>query len=205
MLNLFKRDFILMRDKSSSKLVMLILVIPLIITILGAKNISEPLLLSLGYIVLFLSINFEDEDTNTHIAMGYLPIYNWEIVLQQYLFTFINYVLGIIYIFLVLFILNVLGLEHIKYVNINLLLRISFLIFLASSIILPLYFWLTNRWFNFWTTIILIISMNISRGVLEGDSVFNDTKSITLLIIIFGMYILSLILSLYIYKNRDIG
>lgn len=204
MLNLFRKDLIINKNKIKTHLTVLVFIIPFLIALFGVGEFPIFLLLALGYIVIFPTINFEDDDTNTHIAIAYLPVYNREIVFQKYLLLFINYIFGIIYLFILLYILNLFGLEHIKLVNINLLLRISFLIFLISSIILPLYFWLSNRWFNTWATFTIAITINTSRSILERDSVFNDTNSSILLIIILIMYILSLILSLNIYKTRDI-
>lgn len=204
MLNLFRNDFILVKKNISSHLLFILLIFPIMFVIIGVEGINRILLLHIGYIMLFFTINFGNAELDNHIVIGYLPVSNREIVLEKYILLIINYILGTIYSFIILYILSLLGYNYIKYLNIMMLARVSFVLFIIGSIILPIYFYLTNKWYTFWSLIVFVMSINFGMIVLEEGSGFSKLSFSTMLISIIIIYTSSLIWSIYIYKHRDI-
>lgn len=205
MINLFRRDVILLKKKSFKIFTALAIVIPLFIVFFGKENIYLSLLFSMGYIMTILTADYGDIELNNHEAIGYLPISNKEIVLQKYLFLIINYILGIIYSFLIFYILKFFGWDFIGYIDFKSIYIVSFSLFLIGSITLPIFFWLTSKWYNAWSVgiIYFIIATSINLFFHENSLLIKFNLP-TILIMTFTIYILSLISSIKIYKNRDI-
>lgn len=205
MINLFRQDLILIKKSISSHLLWILFVLPFIIVSAGGEGLMRSLSFAIGYFMIFFSLNLTKEEVDDHIIIGYLPVNNREIVVEKYILFFLNYILGIFYCFILVHILSWLGFNHIEYLKIGILPRMTFILFLASSLILPLYFYLTRRWFTFWSLIVYVTIINISRIIIGENPIFINTSPIVILVSIWIIYILSMISSIYIYKNRDIG
>lgn len=193
-----------MKKQIQKEFIYLLFIFTPLIVIIGRDDFIRPLLLSTGYIMLFFTVYFQKDNVDNHIVMAYLPVSNREIVLQKYILLFINYFLGIIYSLFTFYILSFFGFDMIKGIDINIIARISLPLFLVGSIMLPLYFYFTYKWFNFWNFIVFVFTINFSANILQEDSFLGEWNLLTIFISIIIMYILSLILSLNVYKNRDI-
>lgn len=223
MLNLIIKDMLVQKRELKSNVMSLVVIILFIFALqfLGAPCVYMvfPFLFSISYII---SSCGALEKNDVDVLINSLPVKRKDIVFSKYASALILFLIGILLDIIVLEVLKILGLSHIKRFNFTyIIISLSYCAFYVS-VYLPVYFSLGNikaQGINtillMCTTIFLIITVTIFTVVENGNAKASLIKlfkmnnfNIFLIVgcIIFSVVvtIISCVISLLAYKNRDI-
>lgn len=209
MLGILKRDLTLML--SSKQRVLLLFYIPLLLFIVESY-VPEFMyfVILVAYTYLMSVIPFDYDITGKYkYIMNSLPISRLEVVLYKYITTFIYFAISIVYVGVYLWIINVLNLATVDYFNLEMILQAIPIIMIFTSIVFPVYFRFEPKiaqivqmiiFISFFITVANISS--VGEKALLNQIGFLKYINIPLVAVV--MYILSLLLSIKLYKNRDL-
>ena len=184
--------------------------------------ISVPFLLSLGTFdekwgflliavsVYFISIGMLDNQ-GIDVLFYSLPIKKYKSVLYRYLMFFINYLIIATYIFIIAMILKKLNLsDNISYINLDFFKLTLFFSMIIMSVALPFIFIFKFETSRRIINVIIVLSINLSSHLFrEGskyDPAIDNSKLVNSSWFVIGtiiLMIISIIISLYKYKNKE--
>lgn len=210
MLGILKRDLLLiLTDKQIISI--LILYVPLLL-FLADSYVPEimyyVILIAYTYIMLMTPFTYDVKGQSKYI-MTSMPITRREFVLYKYISTFFYLALTIVYVGVYLWIINLLNLVTVDYFNLDMIVKAIPMIMIFVSIVFPSYFK-----FDYKIGRIIQMILFLTFFITVGNMAFTGNKGVLGLIenlqwdyIMIGaiiLYILSLLLSIKIYKNRDL-
>ncbi len=201
MLNLIKKDFLLTFSNKQSWILM-ILYVPFILFTMGTNNGTSAVLMIYTFVYMLTTTPFGYEiQTKPHILLQSLPIKKRDIVISRYLSMFINYIVGFVITGIYLWIINLLGLADVDSFNVSLVKSTLPMVIISLSISLPALFRLPPKMANFVNIFIYIGIMNfVIMPFGQSGNLFNG---LGLLIISAIVYLLSIVVSLWLYETRD--
>lgn len=205
MFNLIRKDYLLIFS-SKATIFMFLFFLPFFQFTLGSDNyISIPLvsIITFGYMLTTMSFNFEMKN-KPYVMVRSLPIKTRDIVMAKYIHMFLNYIIAVLYTFIYMKILNLLGLTISDDLDMGTLKEGLFLVILALSISLPLQFRLPAKIANFVNIFFFMFLINYFSLTLGRDLVSDFSNlivSVTLIVIFF----ISMGLSALLYKSRDLS
>ncbi|WP_353095763.1 ABC-2 transporter permease [Tissierella praeacuta] len=208
MLNLIRKDLMLNFSNKKS-VVFLILFFPFLLLILeiNSTNISPLMILSYGYILTNMPFKYEIKD-NTHTLIQSLPITKKEVVISKYISIFINYFLSVILVGVYFWIISIFKLKIAGGLNISVIKETLIIFTIITSVSLPAYFKLPPKLGNIVNIVMYMIIINICViGSSEDINIFNslNIQGINSLIITAIVYLVSMVISIGLYKTRDLA
>jgi ABC-type transport system involved in multi-copper enzyme maturation permease subunit len=208
MFNLIRKD-ILLTFSTKGNFLTIILLIPLMNLILGVSKpiqLIEISIIYVGYILTISSFSYEFRSKSNMLIQS-LPIKKRDIVFSKYISIFINFIFSIIITVAYLWIISLFKIKTVDSFNFNIIKDTLSILLLGLSISLPLHFVLPPKIANFTNVFVLMMIINtIILGSNSINSMFNSKESgdFRLLIIAGVVWVLSMIISLFIYENRDL-
>ncbi|NLY76924.1 MAG: ABC-2 transporter permease [Tissierellia bacterium] len=210
MLGTLKRDLLLMVS-SKQVIILWLFYIPLLIFVVDSfvpEVLYYMIIVFYTYLASITSFSYDITGKSKYI-MNSLPISRREVVLYRYLSTFIYFAITIVYAGIYLWIINALKLAHVDYFNLRAIVNAIPAVMISTSLVYPAFFRFEPRIARIVHMVVFMtffvglsnISMTGEKGILKYVSLL---KWEHVMIIALVMYILSLILSMQIYKNRDI-
>ena len=183
-----------------------LLIVPIFLLINGEENVVKIFSNSVAFLGYALpAILFEYEiKLKSKTLIQSLSINRLDIVISKYIFIFISYTLGVMYILLYLWIINKLKITH-PY-NLNLLLISKSILgsIISMSIILPMYF---GSYYKSATIInSIILYFRIFSNTISTDSIYMAIGQQGLSIVyVIGIiiYLISMRTGIVIYENRE--
>lgn len=208
MFNLIRKD-ILLTFSTKSNLLIIILIVPFMNLILGPSKLDQLVTISIMFFAYLLTvISFSYDITSTpYMLIQSLPIKKRDVIFSKYISIFINFIFSAIFTGVYLWILSLFGIKAVESFNIYLIKDTLSILLLGLSISLPLHFLLPPKIANFTNVFVLMMIINtIILGSNSIKSMFNSKESgdFRLLIIAGVVWVLSMIISLFIYENRDL-
>lgn len=208
MINLIKKDFILIFS-NKMKLYILLFALPIIILLIGYFSVGLAYYLGLIAILLISTSTDQGVERRTSVLLASLPINKNHIVISQFLSTYIIFILSSIYTILVLFILGRLGLHSIlDYYNMDLIKFLIGLSIILISVDVPIKLFSNRNSSSSVSSVSLIHIIYIfrySKMIGEASEPFelSPIGNITLAIVVVAAFILSIAGSLLEYKNKQ--
>lgn len=210
MLGIIKRDLMLLFCNKRDGIFMLFY-IPFLILIIDSydpKWLYLAIIVAYTYIVSITSFHYDMDGKGRNIINS-LPINGGTIVFYKYLSTFVYFIMTIVYAGVYLWIIDTLGLVHVDYFNIRIIINALPTVMIFTSIVYPAYFRFEPKIAQIVQMIVLmsffIIISNISftgdKGILKYIGILQWEQVMGIALV---AYILSLVLSNQLYKNRDI-
>src|SRR5690554_1653401 len=136
MLGILKRDFLLMIS-SKQLIIMLLFYIPFLI-IISESFVPEVLyymiIVFYSYLMSIMSFSYDITGKSKYI-MNSLPISRRQLVLYKYLSTFVYFAVAIVYAGVYLWIIDTLGLVHVDYFNIRIIINALPTVMIFTSIV----------------------------------------------------------------------
>lgn len=203
MLNLIKKDFLLVFS-TKANILLILLYIPLINLVVGTsefESMISVMIISFVYILTIIPFAYEKTD-KPHILIQSLPIKRKDVVISKYISIFISFILGIIFVGVYLWVTSLFGLKTMNSFKFSLIINLLPILIFSLSISLPLQFRLPTRIANFVNGLIMITLINTT---LIGKNILNTVGvgDLTLFIIVAVVYLVSMIASIWIYEGRD--
>lgn len=201
MLNLVKKDFLLVFSSKQSW-ILIILYVPFILFTMGMDNEFSVVLMIYTFVYMLTTIPFGYEiQTKPNIFLQSLPIKKRDLVISKYLSIFVNYVVGFVITGGYLWIISLLGFIDVDSFNISLIKSTLPMVLLSLSISLPALFRLPPKIANFANMFIYIGIMNFV--IIPFGQYGNLFNRLGLPIISAIIYFLSMGISLWLYETRD--
>lgn len=209
MINLIRKD-ILVSYSNKGSIAYFLFAVPFILFVLGAEETNKIFMFvvaSFVYIMTKIPFSYEIKD-KPHIFIQSLPIKKKDIVIAKYISIFINFGVGVIYTFVYMWIMSLIGLVDVDKIKvINVLLTLGFTI-VTLSISMPMQFRFTPKVANYLNMFFYIGIMNLI--VLDGNLIAKilglDLSNIyTRLVIVSGilvLYLTSMSISIGLYNSR---
>lgn len=210
MLGILKRDLLLMIS-SKQTIILLIFYIPLLITIVDSfvpEILYFAIIVFYTYLISTMSFTYDITGKSKYI-MSSLPISRRETVLYKYLSTFVYFLATVVYVGVYLWIINALNFASVDYFNLKQIINALPVVMILTSIVYPVYFRFEPKIaqivqifvFVFFFTAVSNASFTGDKGIMKylGKLQWGQIMAIALIV-----YILSLIVSMQVYKNRDI-
>jgi len=208
MTGLIKNDLMLVFSSTWEK-IFLIFYIPLMLFVIEASQtewLYFILISSYSYLLCITSFTY-DVKGNTDRMINSLPVSRKEVVLCRYMELIIYFIFSIIYVGIYLWIINMLGLYNIGYFNISMI-KIAFpTLLISTAVVFPFYL-------KFEPRIAQIAYMAVYMGIFlvasnsaGGNGLFSNLivgKEISTTVIALIIWIISLILSIKLYENKDL-
>lgn len=207
MVKLIKKDLLLVLSNRNN-IIFLILYLPLINLILDTLDFASMISTMItGPVFILTMTSFAyDRTTKSHILMQSLPVKKMEIVISKYMAIFVNYTIGIILVGSYLWITSLFGSKIITGLSFNLIRGTLPILILGLSLSMPAQFKFQVRIANLINGIIMVIIMNVfmvgSNSIKDLLNIINN-GTVSLLIISIIVYITSMLLSIWIYENRN--
>lgn len=210
MIGIIKRDLTVMFSNKRDRFFML-LYIPFLIFIIDSyepKWLYFAIIIAYTYVLSITSFSY-DVNGKSKYVLNSLPINAKEIVLYKYLSTFVYFAITIVYVKGYLWIINALKIKPVDYFNLEMIIKALPVIMISTSIVFPAYF-------RFEPKIAQIVHMIVFMSLFIGLANLNSLGINSLaehmkflqgtnkLFMAVGLYILSLILSMKLYQNRDL-
>lgn len=170
------------------------------------EKIIVIIIYGMSFFLLSLSFYYVDK-LKPEVLIQSLPIRKREIVLSKYMLVFLCYLIGIIYVSILFKVAEFLGYSITANLNISIIKITLPLVIIHQSIILPISFGISDRLANSIGTGLLVFINNFylmhdfertSRMLLNSSNRF----SVALIVIL--IFVLSIIVSITIYKNKDL-
>ena len=213
MINLIKKDILISLTKWNT--ITLIFLFIFYFIILDGISVEKRLILLATIVPFFImQISFSYDDRNKSIRMiRSLPVRSEEVIYSKYLGLVINFAVISLLLQLILFILSIFGL-NIGIISWHNLLLSGVFIMLVTSISFPAYFKLSyskSRIFNILLYVFVFIILN-SFFSGDMDMLYSATKYldkvniylILLVLVTILIYFISSIISINLYKTRDL-
>ncbi|NLY84992.1 MAG: ABC-2 transporter permease [Tissierellia bacterium] len=170
------------------------------------EKIIVIIIYGMSFFLLSLSFYYVDK-LKPEVLIQSLPIRKREIVLSKYMLVFLCYLIGVIYVSILFKVAEFLGYSITANLNISIIKITLPLVIIHQSIILPISFGISDRLANSIGTGLLVFINNFylmhdfertSRMLLNSSNRF----SVALIVIL--IFVLSIIVSITIYKNKDL-
>lgn len=170
------------------------------------EKIIVIIIYGMSFFLLSLSFYYVDK-LKPEVLIQSLPIRKREIVLSKYMLVFLCYLIGVIYVSILFKVAVFLGYSITANLNISIIKITLPLVIIHQSIILPISFGISDRLANSIGTGLLVFINNFylmhdfertSRMLLNSSNRF----SVALIVIL--IFVLSIIVSITIYKNKDL-
>lgn len=206
MLNLIRRDFVLLISTRSFLFLFLVL-LPFYQFALGTDTTNPITLLSIitiAYMLTTMSFSYETQN-KPYVVIRSLPIKTMDIVIYKYIQIFTNFFIAVVYVFLYTKILNILGIGVIGDFTISTLKQSLILVILSLAISLPLQFRLTAKIASFINIFIYISVMNYFSIVIGESAMFTNLSELLTFVLLAFILLVSLFLSILLYKTRDLS
>ncbi|HFL3828453.1 TPA: ABC-2 transporter permease [Clostridioides difficile] len=210
MLGIIKRDLIVMLSSKRER-IFTIFYIPFLLFVIESydpKWLYLAILVSYTYLYSLTPFTY-DISGNARYIINSLPINRKELVFYKYLSTFIYFLMIIVYAGVYLWIINTIGIKNVDYFNLEMIIKALPIIMISISIVFPAYFRFEPKIAQIIHTIVfLTFFIGITNMSLIGEKsfvkhiVFLQGKNIVFVAIL--MYIVSLLLSIKLYENRDL-
>ena len=187
-------------------------IVPLFLLIVDANHMGWLyflILIIVGYTLIITPFSF-DVSNKTIGLINSLPISRREIVINKYLSVFPYMLISVIYSGIYLWVINKTGILKVDYFNIAMIGRACLYIIFVSSLILPANFKFNARLAQlinvFFYSGGIVLTINLVQMKMSSNlSFLGYLYSPLILMVVVGiMYILSMILSIRIYENRDL-
>ncbi|MBW4828153.1 MAG: ABC-2 transporter permease [Clostridiaceae bacterium] len=208
MLKLLKRDLKLMFFSNFNKVVFLLFIPLLFIICKPCEQKWRYFIIVYTYTYTIFTEPFL-YDISSPIVNS-LPISRKEIVIYKYVSTFVYFLIAIVWTGVYLWIINVLGIADVDYFNLEMIRAVLPMILIVLSILYLVYFDFGSSVASSAYAVMFIVSFNrvmmlgssgekslLGRLILSGDG-----KYISIMAII--LYLLSLFMSMNLYKTKDI-
>ncbi len=210
MIGIIKRDLTVMFSNKRDRFFML-LYIPFLIFIIDSyepKWLYFAIIIAYTYVLSITSFSYDVSGKSKYV-LNSLPINAKEIVLYKYLSTFVYFAITIVYVGGYLWIINALKIKPVDYFNLEMIVKALPVIMISTSIVFPAYFRFEPKIAQI---IHMIVFMSLFVGLANLNSVGIDSLAYHMrflrgtsgLVVVIGLYILSLILSMKLYQNRDL-
>lgn len=210
MIGIIKRDLTIMFS-SKQEILFMIFYVPFLILIIEfyePKWLYFALLVFYTYILSITSFSYDVSGKSKYV-LNSLPINAKEIVFYKYLSIFVYFAITIVYIGVYLWIINALKIKTVDYFNLEMMAKALPVIMISTSIVFPAYFRFEPKIAQI---VHMIVFMSIFIGLTNLDSVGANSLVYNMrflqgakgLLLVIGLYILSLILSMKFYQNRDL-
>lgn len=210
MLGILKRDFLLMLS-SKQTIILLIFYIPFLIIVVDSfvpEILYFAIIVFYTYLISTMSFTYDITGKSKYIISS-LPISRREVVLYKYISTFVYFLATVVYVGVYLWIINSLKFVSVDYFNLKQIINALPVIMVLTSIVYPVYFRFEPKiaqivqifLFVFFFTAVSNTSFTGNKGILKYLGMLQWEY---IMIIALAMYILSLLVSMQVYKNRDI-
>lgn len=210
MFKIIKRDLTVILSNKRERL-FLLFYIPFLILIIESyepKWLYLSILVAYTYMFSIMGMAYDMKGKGKYI-MNSLPITRKEFVLYKYLSIFVYFFLTIVYSGVYLWIINKIGLKSVEYFNLKMIMEALPIVMISIAIVFPAYFRFEPRiaqivhMIVFLTFFIGLVNLNIvgMNSIVKRIGFFEGQKKLLVATVI---YILSLILSLRLYENRDL-
>ncbi|HHV46732.1 MAG TPA: ABC-2 transporter permease [Tissierellia bacterium] len=210
MIGILKRDISLLIS-SKQMIIFMLFYIPLLLFV-SESFVPEILyfMILVFYTYMMSTTSFTYDLTGkSKYVINSLPINRNELVIYKYLSIFIYFSITVVYAGVYLWIINILKLADVDYFNLRGIMNAIPTIMIYVSIVFPTFIRFEPRVAQIINIILFmtfsIISSNISytgdKGALKYLGVLKWEYIMAIALV---MYILSLLLSIHLYKNRDI-
>ncbi len=210
MLGIIKRDISLMFS-SRQMILFMVLYVPFLLLMFGSSA-SEQLYLMIivlyTYMMSLMSFSFDIAGKSRYIINS-LPIRRNNIVIYKYLSVFVYFAITVAFAGVYLWIINILNLANVDYFNLNDIIIGIPTVMISTSIVFPAYFRFEARIAQIIHFIVFLTSFTIFGNVaFVGDKgilkYLSYIKLEHVIVVALVLYILSLVLSVVLYKNRDL-
>ncbi|MCK9444440.1 MAG: ABC-2 transporter permease, partial [Tissierellaceae bacterium] len=167
------------------------------------------ILVIMTYIFLMTPFAF-DMKSQTLSMMNSLPLRRKDTVLYRYLSVFVYFLISIIYSGIYLWIINKTGLMDVEYFNLKMIKEAIPYILITASIMFPANFKFGPRLaqivnaFLFSFTAVATITLSRYGLSLSTKGIMSLMKGPTLFLVVLAIYLISLIISIRLYENRDL-
>lgn len=208
MFKLIRKDLLLALSNKFN-LISTLLFAPLLLFFMDFQvneKIIVIIIYGMSFFLLSLSFYYVDK-LKPEVLIQSLPIRKREIVLSKYMLVFLCYLIGVIYVSILFKVAEFLGYSITANLNISIIKITLPLVIIHQSIILPISFGISDRLANGIGTGLLVFINNFylmhdfertSRMLLNSSNRF----SVALIVIL--IFVLSIIVSITIYKNKDL-
>jgi len=213
MINLIRKDILISMTKWNT--ITLILFSLFYFTMLDNIPVEKRLILLATIIPFFImqsSFSFDDRNKSIRL-MRSLPVRSEEVIYSKYLGLILNFAVIALLLQSILFILSIFGL-NIGMISFHELLLSGVFIMLATSISFPVYFKLSynkSRIFNIILVVFVLTMLNFffsgEMDMLYSASKYLDKVNIHLILLVLVtilIYFISSIISINLYKTRDL-
>ena len=209
MFNLIRKD-ILVTYSNKLTVFMILLYFPLILLIMGKNDINSIFMftaVSFVFITTKVPFSYEIRD-KPQILIQSLPIKKIDIVLSKYIGIILNFGLATVYTLIYMGIANATGFINMNTIKISTILVTFGFTILALSLSMPMQFSFTPKVANFANMLLYVIIINII--IIEEEKIFKflnlDFSNLDNILIIagsiLGVYLISIVISMILYKNR---
>ncbi len=210
MINLIKKDLLVSYSNKIS-IIMILMYFPLILLILGTRDINSIFIFStfsFCFIMIKIPFSYEIKD-KPHIFIQSLPVKKSDIVISKYISILVNFAIAIVYTFVYMWISSVIGLIDVDKIELSTILYTLAITIVALSISLPTQFRFSPKMANFLNMFLYIGMINII--IAGGDTVLKlinlDFHNLYNLLGLVGgilaLYLISIVISISLYKTRN--
>lgn len=208
MFKLIRKDLLLALSNKFN-LISTLLFAPLLLFFMDFQvneKIIVIIICGMSFFLLSLSFYYVDK-LKPEVLIQSLPIRKREIVLSKYMLVFLCYLIGVIYVSILFKVAEFLGYSITANLNISIIKITLPLVIIHQSIILPISFGISDRLTNGIGTGLLVFINNFylmhdfertSRMLLNSSNRF----SVALIVIL--IFVLSIIVSITLYENKDL-
>ena len=204
MIALIKKDFKLNFAVKSS-LISMVMFVPLLLFITEINDIVRIfhfIVLSYGYILTNIPFKYDVKD-KSHLLIQSMPVRKRDIVISKYIFAIISYCIALAFSLLIFTALDLLNIGDSINLSFNDIKETFLAYILISSINLPTQFRLPPKLANIVNVFIYVF---IPNSTTIANFLTNTIANNDFLVLIVSMiiYLVSMIISIYLYKTRDL-
>lgn len=204
MLKLIRRDLMLL-FANWKLIIFLLFVPPVFLLLLGVDKINEFMMINIfiiGYFFTTITFSYETR-IKPYLLIQSLPVTRVELVVSKYLFTFINFIIGLVYTVGVLWIIQYFKILNVDSLNYSYIREVFLLLILSLSISLPGLLILSPRLGNIINTAVYVACLNLfivtPENTYENLELLNKFSPLIVI-----LYVLSLGLSVWGYDRKDL-
>lgn len=210
MLGMIKRDLILMLSSKRERL-FLLLYIPFLVVVVESNDpkwLYFVVLITYTYLISISSFTYDVIGKSIYM-MTSLPITKKEVVIYKYLSLFVYFFLTIVYAGVYLWIINALKIKNVDYFNIEVIKKAIPTLLFSTSIVFPSYFKFEPKIAQITHIVVfMLIFIAIVNGGFVGENSivarFGLFKDVNIYFSSIFIYLVSLLLSIKLYENRDL-
>ena len=204
MLKLIRRDLMLL-FANWQVVIFLLFIPPVLSLIMGVDKINEIMMINIfiiGYFFTTITFSYETR-IKPYLLIQSLPVTRVELVVSKYFFTFINFIIGLVYTVGALWIIQYFKILNVDSLDYSYIREVFVLLILSLSISLPGLLILRPRLGNIINTAVYIACLNLFIISPENiDQNLELLNSFAPLIVI--LYVLSLGISIWLYDRKDL-